>query len=350
MKILVTGGAGYIGSHTCVRLLEQGHKVIVVDNLSNSRQDSLHRVASITGQPIEFHHVDLLDQDALEKLLDRISVEAVIHFAGFKAVGESVQQPLKYYRNNVVGTINLLEAMQRHKIWQIIFSSSATVYGQPDESPIKEDAPFRIASPYGRTKLMIEDILRDAAAADKQWRIAILRYFNPVGAHPSGQIGEDPQGTPNNLMPYVTQVAVGKLPVLKIFGNDYPTPDGTCQRDYLHVMDLADGHVAALKFVQENRGSRAFNLGTGQPKSVLEVVAAFEKASGIDIPRQFVGRRDGDVAAYWADPTRAEKELEWKATRSLEEMCADAWRWQSLYPNGYGGSTAENNRARFQKK
>jgi UDP-glucose 4-epimerase len=341
MKILVTGGAGYIGSHTCVCLLEQGHQVVVVDSLVNSKQESLRRVASITGQTIDFHQIDLLDTAALNKLLDEVEIDAVIHFAGLKAVGESVQQPLRYYHNNVGGTINLLEAMQAHHIYQLIFSSSATVYGDPDAVPVAEDAPLRVANPYGRTKLMIEDILRDVGAVEKRWRIALLRYFNPVGAHPSGQIGEDPQGVPNNLLPFVTQVAVGKLSTLKIFGDDYSTPDGTCVRDYLHVMDLAEGHLAALNYVQQHQGVRAFNLGTGRGTSVLEVVAAFEEATGVTIPREFAPRRAGDIAACYADPSRAEAELGWKAKRTMVEMCADAWRWQSLYPNGYAGTTVE---------
>ncbi len=335
MRILVTGGAGYIGSHTCISLLAQGHKVTVVDNLSNSKQESLRRVASITGQSLVFHQVDLLDGVALNNVLDSTQIDAVIHFAGLKAVGESVKSPLLYYNNNVVGTLNLLEAMAKHKIFKLIFSSSATVYGDPDDVPIKEDAPLRVASPYGRTKLMIEDILRDAGAADGKWRVAILRYFNPVGAHPSGQIGEDPQGVPNNLLPFVTQVAVGTLPVLKIFGNDYDTPDGTCVRDYLHVMDLADGHVKALEYVQEHSGVKAFNLGTGKGSSVLEVVSAFEEATGVQIPREFGPRRPGDVPQCYADPTLAQTELNWKAARSLSEMCADAWRWQEQNPKGF---------------
>jgi UDP-glucose 4-epimerase len=341
MRILVTGGAGYIGSHTCVCLLEQGHKVIVVDSLVNSKQESLRRVASLTGQTIDFHQIDLLDAVALHQLFDQTPIEAVIHFAGLKAVGESVQQPLRYYQNNIQGTMNLLEAMQKHHIYQLIFSSSATVYGDPKVVPVTEDEPLKVANPYGRTKLMIEDILRDVGAVDKRWRVALLRYFNPVGAHPSGQIGEDPQGVPNNLLPFVTQVAVGKLPVLKIFGDDYATPDGTCVRDYLHVMDLAEGHTAALQYVQENQGVRAFNLGTGSGKSVLEVIAAFEEATGLTIARQFAPRRAGDVASCYADASRAACELHWKAKRTMVEMCSDAWRWQSQYPNGYSGAVID---------
>lgn len=335
MKILVTGGAGYIGSHTCVILLEQGHEVVVADSLINSKQESLRRVATITGKPIDFHQIDLLDEVAIDRLLETTPVDAVIHFAGLKAVGESVDSPMLYYRNNVVGTLNLLEAMQRHKLHQLIFSSSATVYGDPDTVPILESAPLKPTNPYGQTKFMIETILRDLGAAQSKWRIALLRYFNPVGAHPSGLIGEDPQGIPNNLVPFIAQVASGKLEQLKIFGNDYDTSDGTCIRDYLHVMDLAEGHEKALLYLQEHQGVQAFNLGTGQGKSVLEVVDAFEKASGITIPRQFAGRRAGDVAVCYADSTLAEKELGWKARRTIEEMCADAWRWQSKNPHGY---------------
>lgn len=335
MKILVTGGAGYIGSHACVVLLEQGHEVVVVDNLVNSKQESLHRVATITGKSIDFHQVDLLDEGALDHVFETTSPEAVIHFAGLKAVGESNKQPLLYYRNNVLGTLNLLDAMQRHSLFTIIFSSSATVYGDPATVPIKEDAALHPANPYGQTKLVIENMLKDLVNAQPKWRVALLRYFNPVGAHPSGLIGEDPQGVPNNLLPYVSQVATGKLEQLKIFGNDYDTPDGTGVRDYLHVMDLAEGHVKALDYLEQHDGLHVFNLGTGQGRSVLEVVKAFEEASGVDIPREFTARREGDVPSYYADSSLAEKELGWKASRSLEEMCADAWRWQSKNPHGY---------------
>lgn len=335
MKILVTGGAGYIGSHTCLVLLEQGHHVVVADNLSNSKQESLHRVATITGKPLDFHQIDLLDEVALNRLLETTDVEAVIHFAGLKAVGDSVKKPLDYYRNNVVGALNLLEAMQRHGVQSLIFSSSATVYGDPESSPIPEDAPFNPSNPYGQTKAMIEQILRDMAASQPKMRVALLRYFNPVGAHSSGMIGEDPQGIPNNLLPFVAKVASGELEQLKIFGNDYDTPDGTCIRDYLHVMDLAEGHVKALDYLESHEGVDAFNLGTGQGRSVLEVVDAFEQACGKPIAREFVERRAGDVPAYFADVTKAEKVLGWKAQRSLLEMCADAWRWQSKNPHGY---------------
>jgi len=331
--ILVTGGAGYIGSHTVLTLLDAGYPVVVVDNLSNSSHESLRRVEAITGKRVTFHHADLLDRDALEAIFTEHPIGAVIHFAGLKAVGESVSIPLKYYHNNITGTLVLLESMRAHGVKKLVFSSSATVYGENDEMPLREDFPLSATNPYGRTKLMIEEILRDLAHADPEWRIALLRYFNPVGAHPDGQIGEDPNGIPNNLMPYITQVAVGKLPELSVFGNDYPTPDGTGVRDYIHVMDLADGHLKALENLPT--GARAFNLGRGHGYSVLEVIAAFERASGKKIAYKIVDRRPGDVATSYADPTRAERELGWRATRTLDDMCRDAWRWQSQNPNGY---------------
>jgi UDP-glucose 4-epimerase len=335
MQILVTGGAGYIGSHTCVELLQAGYEVIVVDNLSNSKEESLRRVREIAGKSLAFHQIDLLDQIALNALFEVNRIEAVIHFAGLKAVGESVSIPLKYYKNNVSGTVALLEVMQKHQVHTIVFSSSATVYGEPDSVPIKEDFPLSATNPYGRSKLMIEDILRDLHASYPGWKIALLRYFNPVGAHPSGWIGEDPQGIPNNLVPYIAQVAVGKLPELQVFGDDYPTSDGTGVRDYIHVVDLAVGHIKALDLLSKKSGLHTYNLGTGRGYSVIEVVRSFEGASGKPIPYKVVDRRPGDVPACYADPSLAEQELGWKAVRGIEEMCADAWRWQSGNPNGY---------------
>ncbi len=335
MRILVTGGAGYIGSHTCVELLNAGHDVIVVDNLSNSKIEALHRVKTLTGKPIVFYEADLLDRDALQFMFDIESPEAVIHFAGLKAVGESVREPLRYYHNNITGTLNLCDVMAEHQVKDIVFSSSATVYGDKNQPPLTEDMPRSAVNPYGRTKLMIEDILADLHTADPEWNVILLRYFNPVGAHPSGQIGEDPNGIPNNLFPYVTQVAVGRLREVQVFGDDYPTPDGTGVRDYIHVVDLALGHLRALDKLAENPGVRAYNLGTGRGYSVLEVIRAFEQASGREIPYRIVGRRPGDVALSYADPSRAREELHWEAERGLEEMCADAWRWQSQNPAGY---------------
>ncbi len=335
MNILVTGGAGYIGSHTCVELLQAGHQVIVVDNLSNSKEEALHRVQALTGRPLTFYRVDLRDRQALEAVFAAAHVDAVIHFAGLKAVGESVALPLMYYHNNITGTVTLCQVMAEHGVKTLVFSSSATVYGDPPFVPITEDAPLAPTNPYGRTKYFIEEILRDLHRADPEWRISLLRYFNPVGAHPSGQIGEDPAGIPNNLMPYVAQVAVGKLPELQVFGNDYPTPDGTGIRDYIHVVDLAIGHLAALDKLAEKPGVITHNLGTGRGYSVLEVVRTFEQASGRKIPFKIVGRRPGDVAVSYADPTRARNELGWAAQRDLFDMCADTWRWQSNNPRGY---------------
>ena len=336
MKILVTGGAGYIGSHTCVELLEAGHEVVVVDNLSNSKESALRRVEAIAGRRLHFHLVDLLDREALSAVFAREApLDAVVHFAGLKAVGESVARPLHYYRNNVAGTLSLCNVMADYGVKDIVFSSSATVYGTPEEMPLREDFPLGPINPYGRTKWMIEEILRDLHTADPEWNVALLRYFNPVGAHPSGRIGEDPSGVPNNLMPYIAQVAVGRRPRLQVFGDDYPTPDGTGIRDYIHVVDLARGHLAALEKLRANPGVVTYNLGTGQGHSVLEVVAAFEEASGQPIPYDVVARRPGDAAVSYADPALAEAELGWKAERSLEEMCADTWRWQSENPEGY---------------
>ncbi len=340
-KILVTGGAGYIGSHACVELLQAGYEVIVVDNLSNSSEESLQRVQDITGKSITFYKVNLLDRDSLNSVFKGNEIHAVIHFAGFKAVGESVSIPLTYFYNNITGTLILCDVMKSHNIHNIVFSSSATVYGDPHKVPIKEDFPVSATNPYGRSKLMIEDILKDLYVSDTSWNIALLRYFNPVGAHASGKIGEDPSGIPNNLFPYISQVAVDKLPELSVFGNDYPTPDGTGVRDYIHVVDLAKGHVNALNKLESNPGLVTYNLGTGRGYSVLEVIAAFEKASGRKIPYKIVGRRKGDVATCYADASLAKQALGWTATNGIEDMCRDAWRWQSLNPDGY---------ARFRKK
>lgn len=335
VTILVTGGAGYIGSHTCVELLNAGWDIVVVDNFSNSKPEVLERIREITGKDFKFYEVDLLDKAGLERAFSENEVDAVIHFAGLKAVGESVQIPLRYYHNNVTGTLMLCEVMQAHHVKRLVFSSSATVYGVPRSLPITEDAPLGATNPYGRTKLMIEEILRDLYVSDQEWSVALLRYFNPIGAHPSGRIGEDPNGIPNNLMPYITQVAVGKLTELKVFGDDYPTSDGTGIRDYIHVVDLALGHLKALEKVMASTGVDAYNLGTGRGYSVLEVVKAFEKASGKKIPYTIVERRPGDVPALYADPTKAEKVLGWRAERGIDEMCQDSWRWQSQNPNGY---------------
>lgn len=335
MRILVTGGAGYIGSHTVVELLEAGHDVVVVDNLYNSKQESLLRVEQITGRKASFHPVDLLDRASLERVFQEAPVDAVIHFAGLKAVGESVQIPLRYYHNNLTGTFILCETMAAAGCKNIVFSSSATVYGDPHSVPIDESFPLSATNPYGQTKLMLEQVFRDLHRSDSTWNIALLRYFNPVGAHPSGLIGEDPNGIPNNLVPFIAQVAVGKLKELSVYGNDYPTPDGTGVRDYIHVLDLAAGHVRALEKLQSKPGLVTYNLGTGKGCSVLEMIHAFEKASGVKIPYRFAPRRPGDIAACYASPDKARKELHWEAKRSIEEMCADTWRWQSQNPNGY---------------
>ncbi|AKO91032.1 UDP-glucose 4-epimerase GalE [Priestia filamentosa] len=335
MTILVTGGAGYIGSHTCVELLNSGHDIAVLDNLSNSSEEALTRVKEITGKDFPFYNVDLLDKEGVEKVFEENNFTAVIHFAGLKAVGESVAIPLRYYHNNLTGTFILCEAMQKHNVKNIVFSSSATVYGVPEKSPITEDFPLSATNPYGQTKLMLEQVLEDIANADPEWSVVLLRYFNPFGAHESGQIGEDPKGIPNNLMPYVTQVAIGRLEKLSIFGNDYPTKDGTGVRDYIHVVDLADAHVKALHKANEDKGVHAYNVGTGTGYSVLEMVKAFEKVSGKEVPYQFSPRRPGDIATCFADPTKAYKELNWKATRGLEDMCRDSWKWQSQNKDGY---------------
>lgn len=327
-SILVTGGAGYIGSHTVVELLAEGHEVLIIDNLCNSTLSVIDRIAAIAGRRPEFANVDMRDRVGLRKLFSAQSFSAVLHFAGLKAVGESVAKPLLYYDNNVAGTVSLLESMTEAGVKTLVFSSSATVYGDPPSVPIVESFPLSATNPYGRSKLMIEDILRDTARSDPQWRIALLRYFNPVGAHESGLIGEDPQGTPNNLLPYVAQVAAGILPQLSIFGADYPTPDGTGIRDYIHVVDLARGHLAALGALAESSDMLTLNLGTGRGYSVLEMIKAFSEASGRRIDYRVVGRRPGDVAECYADPSRALELIGWRAHRTLEQMCADAWRWQ----------------------
>ncbi|MGI9573787.1 UDP-glucose 4-epimerase GalE [Alloalcanivorax xenomutans] len=332
--VLVTGGAGYIGSHTVLLLLEAGHRVVVVDNLSNSSPESLRRVEALTGKSVTLVEGDIRDGGLMEQVLRDHQVEAVVHFAGLKAVGESVAQPLRYYDCNVVGTIRLLEAMEKTGVRRLVFSSSATVYGDPATVPIREDFPLSATNPYGATKLHIEDMLRDLYRAEPSWGLALLRYFNPVGAHESGRIGEDPNGEPNNLMPYIAQVAVGKREKLRVFGGDYNTPDGTGVRDYIHVMDLAQGHLAALEALT-GPGLITTNLGTGQGYSVLDMVRAFARASGRDIPYDIVERRPGDVAVCYADPTHAEQVLGWKATRGVDAMCADHWRWQESNPEGY---------------
>ncbi len=335
MRVLVTGGAGFIGSHTCVELLTAGYDVTVVDNLSNSKEESLRRVQAITGRGLDFVQADLRDRSALDSIFRTWRCDAVIHFAGFKAVGESVQKPLAYYDNNIGGTITLCSAMADAGVKNIVFSSSATVYGDPATVPIQEHFPTSATNPYGRSKLFIEEILRDLNVSDAAWNVALLRYFNPVGAHPSGRIGEDPNGIPNNLMPYIAQVAVGKLERLRVFGNDYPTPDGTGVRDYIHVVDLARGHLAALEKLVSNPGVVVYNLGTGHGYSVLDMVAAFEQASGRPVPYEIVARRAGDIASCYADPTAAREALGWEAELDLEAMVRDTWRWQSENPNGF---------------
>ena len=338
MHILVTGGAGYIGSHTCVELLNAGHEVVVVDNFSNSNREALRRVKEITGKALTYYEVDLLDRAAIDDVFTKHSFDAVIHFAALKAVGESVKQPLEYYHNNVTGTLNLCAAMQEADVKNIVFSSSATVYGTSNPPPLREDAPRSIdevTNPYGRSKLMIEIILEDVYASDPAWNVILLRYFNPAGAHPSGKIGEDPSGIPNNLTPYVAQVAVGKLDKLPVTGTDYDTPDGTGVRDYIHIVDLALGHVRAVDKLKDKPGAAIYNLGTGRGYSVFEVIKAFEKASGRDIEIEVKPRREGDIAINYADPSKAERELHWTAERDMDEMTTDAWRWQSGNPRGY---------------
>ena len=331
----MTGGAGYIGSHTCVELLSKGHDIVIVDNFSNSKPEVLNRIKEITGKEFRFYKADILDKEGLNKIFQENDINAVIHFAGLKAVGESVKIPIKYYYNNITGTLVLCEVMEKHNVKRMVFSSSATVYGKPESVPIKEDFPLNPANPYGRTKLMIEEILKDIYASDNDWSIALLRYFNPIGAHESGKIGEDPNGVPNNLMPYITQVAIGKREKLNIFGNDYDTHDGTGVRDYIHVVDLAKGHLKALEKIMVSEGIDSYNLGTGTGYSVLDVVCAFEKVTGIKIPYQVTDRRPGDIDKCYADPAKAYNELGWKAEKNLEDMCMDSWNWQMKNPNGY---------------
>jgi UDP-glucose 4-epimerase len=335
VAILVTGGAGYIGSHTIVELVESGYEVVVIDNFSNSNPESLKRVSEITGRSFKVYNMNILDRNGLEKVFSENNIHAVIHFAGYKSVGESVAKPLHYYHNNISGTVILLETMQKYNVKSLVFSSSATVYGFPKTVPISEDFPLRATNPYGRTKLMIEEILADLFIANHEWSISILRYFNPIGAHPSGQIGENPKGIPNNLIPYISKVAVGDLNELTIFGADYPTHDGTGVRDYVHVTDLAIGHLRALEKNSSATGISTYNLGTGNGYSVLEMVAAFEKTCGKNIPYKTADRRPGDVAVCYASPLKAGRELNWFATKGIEEMCADSWRWQSSNRNGY---------------
>jgi UDP-glucose 4-epimerase len=335
MSILITGGAGYIGSHTCLELLNSGYDIIVIDNLTNSHIGSIHRVQELTGRSIKFYNIDILDIHSLEKVFVENAIDAVIHLAGYKAVGESVENPLDYYHNNVTGTLLLCQVMRKFDVKKVVFSSSATVYLPVDSGPIDECFPLGATNPYGRTKLMIESILKDLYISDNEWSIAILRYFNPIGAHSSGRIGEHPCGTPNNLMPYITQVAAGRLKSLRVFGNDYPTPDGTGVRDYLHVVDLALGHMKAIEKVMSSTGVEVYNLGTGKGYSVLEMIRSFEKVSKRKIPYTIVQRRPGDIAICYADPSKAKDELGWVALRGLEEMCEDAWRWQANNPNGY---------------
>jgi UDP-glucose 4-epimerase len=333
--ILVTGGAGYIGSHTCVALLEADNEVVVIDDLSNSSAKSLDGIAAITGRRVEFHKVDLVDAAAVNEVMARYPIDSVVHFAGLKAVGESVAEPLRYWRRNLDATFSLLEAMAANGVYDLVFSSSATVYGQPERIPLDEDCAVRPTNPYGHTKLTIEQVLRDICASDERWRVALLRYFNPVGAHPSGLIGEDPRGIPNNLMPYLMKVAVGELPELPVYGNDYDTPDGTGVRDYIHVVDLAAGHLAALDRLRSTPGCFTYNLGTGKGTSVMELIAAAEHAAGRTIPYRLETRRSGDVATVFADPSRANRELGWRADSSIDKMVADHWNWQHNHPKGY---------------
>ncbi len=335
MRILLTGGAGFIGSHTCVELLDAGFEVTIVDNLSNSSETALKRVEEITGKKVSFHKCDILDRDSLKKIFDSEKIDSVIHFAGLKAVGESNEIPLKYFLNNVAGTVVLCEVMAEVGVKNLVFSSSATVYGDPKSVPITEDFPLSATNPYGRSKLMIEEILQDLYKSDNDWNIAMLRYFNPVGAHHSGRIGEDPNGIPNNLLPYIAQVAVGKLKELSIFGNDYNTSDGTGVRDYIHVVDLALGHIKAIDKLKTNPGLVTYNLGTGNGCSVLEMLKAFEKACEKEIPHRFAPRREGDAESCYADSSFAEKELNWKAEKTIDDMCKDMWKWQKNNPDGY---------------
>ncbi len=335
MSVLVTGGAGYIGSHTVVELLNADYEVVIVDNYSNSKPEVLNRIQTITGKTPTFYEVDVLDKEALDAVFAKEAIDSVIHFAGFKAVGESVAKPIEYYHNNITSSLVLCDVMRNHGVKKIVFSSSATVYGMNNVSPLTEDLPTSATNPYGYTKVMIEQILQDVAVSDAEWSIALLRYFNPIGAHASGLIGEDPTGIPNNLMPYITQVAVGKLPQLSVFGNDYDTPDGTGVRDYIHVVDLAQGHIKALEKVQDTNGVGIYNLGTGTGYSVLDLVNNFQDANGVEIPYVIVDRRPGDVATCYADATKAREELGWTAKKMLADMCRDSWNWQKNNPNGY---------------
>lgn len=337
MRVLLTGGTGYIGSHTAIELIEAGHEVTLIDNFSNSKPAVLDRLREITGQQMDFFEIDVRDEAALEDLMTVRPFDAVIHFAAPKAVEESVRRPLHYYQNSVGGTATLCEVLDRHDVRNFVYSSSATVYGMPENLPVTEESPLSVLNPYGRTKLICENLLEDLQASDDRWNIVSLRYFNPVGAHESGLIGEDPQGTPANLLPFISQVAVGRRVMLSVFGNDYPTPDGTAIRDYLHVTDLADGHVAALDYLTTSPGYDVINLGTGRGQSVLEMIHAFERAAGAEIPYEIVGRRAGDAPAVWADVAKAKRILKWSADRTVDEMCTDVWRWQSMNPNGLPG-------------
>jgi len=334
-KIFVTGGAGYIGSHTCVELLDEGYEIVVADNLSNSKLEAINRVKQITGKDFKFYAVDICDKEAMKNIFNENKIDSVIHFAGLKAVGESVEKPLEYYRNNLNSTINLCEIMQEHRVKKIVFSSSATVYGSPEKVPIDENEKLWCTNPYGWTKFMNEQILKDLYESDNEWSIILLRYFNPIGAHKSGLIGEDPNGIPNNLLPFVSQVAIGKLPEVSVFGNDYPTHDGTGIRDYIHVIDLAKGHCKAIEKTRDFKGADAINLGTGKGYSVLEIITAFSNACGKAIPYKITNRRPGDIASCFADPKKAYDILDWKAQMDIDEMCADAWCWQQMNPNGY---------------
>lgn len=335
MKVLVTGGAGFIASHTNVELLNAGYDVVVLDNLVNSSEESIHRVEKLTGKEVTFYKEDLLHEQAINDIFEKEQFDSVIHFAGLKAVGESCQKPLEYFDNNITGTLNLLKAMRKYNVKSLVFSSSATVYGLPETVPITEDFPLSVSNPYGRTKLMIEDMLRDIYKADDSWNIALLRYFNPIGAHESGEIGEDPNGIPNNLLPYISKVAGGELECIQVFGNDYNTPDGTGVRDYIHVVDLALGHIKALEKLESKPGLVTYNLGTGVGYSVLDIIHNFEKACGKELPYKIVDRRPGDIDICYADCTKAKQELGWEAVRSIDKMCEDAWRWQVKNPKGY---------------
>lgn len=335
MKILVTGGAGFIASHTNVELLNAGYEVVIVDNLINSSRKSIDRVEELTGKKITFYEEDLLNEKALDDIFDKEKIDSVIHFAALKAVGESCEIPLRYFDNNLTGTLNLLKVMEKHNVKSLVFSSSATVYGKPKTVPIKEDFPLSVSNPYGRTKLITEDMLRDIYKSDNEWNIAILRYFNPIGAHESGRIGENPNGIPNNLLPYIAKVAAGQLECVNVFGDDYDTPDGTGVRDYIHISDLAEGHIKALQKLSEHPGLVTYNLGTGVGYSVLEIIKSFEKACGKKIPYKIAPRRAGDIDMCYADPLKAKEELGWEAARGIDKMCEDAWRWQVQNPNGY---------------